>query len=232
MPGDHHDAPHLEPASWGRLVDSLDVANIFVVIQNWLGDKLRAEVSVEDIWQETLWLAWRDRSQHEWRNLTAYRAWLLGIAVNLIRRKQSELGRLNWREPLARDLYPGDEPSDDEVFEWLAAFTEVSTMEALESNQAANALLAGVSPEDAYLLRLAILSGLDGDALARELGVTPGAARVRHWGRRGRAANSARRSCSWCPVPSGSGRWGELRAFRLLRRARWHRRKRDHNARA
>ncbi|MEO8392787.1 MAG: hypothetical protein ABI700_07325 [Chloroflexota bacterium] len=29
------------------------------------------------------------------------------------------------------------------------------------------------------MLRLAILSGLDGDALARELGVTAGAARVR-----------------------------------------------------
>jgi RNA polymerase sigma factor (sigma-70 family) len=107
------------------------------------------------------------------------RAWLLGIAVNLIRRKQSELARLNWREPLARDLYPGDEPSDDEVFEWLAAFTEVGTLEALEINEAANALLAGVSPEDAYLLRLAILSGLDGDALARELGISAGAARVR-----------------------------------------------------
>ena len=48
MPADHHDAPHLEPASWGRLVDSLDVANIFVVIQGWLGDKLRAFVVVRD----------------------------------------------------------------------------------------------------------------------------------------------------------------------------------------
>ncbi len=107
------------------------------------------------------------------------RAWLLGIAANLIRRKQAELARLNRREPLARDLYPGDEPSDDEVFDWLAAFGGVETLEALEANEAAQAILASVSAEDAHILRLAILSGLDGEALARELGVTPGAARVR-----------------------------------------------------
>jgi RNA polymerase sigma-70 factor (ECF subfamily) len=107
------------------------------------------------------------------------RAWLLGIAANLIRRKQAELVRLNWREPLARDLYPTDESSDDDLFDALAAFTSTDSLEALESNEAVNVLLAGVSEDDAYILRLAILSDLDGEALARELGVTPGAARVR-----------------------------------------------------
>lgn len=119
--------------------------------------------------------------QHEDRFNAARqpRAWLLGIAANLIRRKQAELARLDRREPLARDLYPGDEPSDEEVFDWLARWTGVETLEALESDEAANALLASVSADDAHILRLAILSGLDGEALARELGVTAGAARVR-----------------------------------------------------
>ena len=106
------------------------------------------------------------------------RAWLLGIAANLIRRRQSELARLNWREPLARDLYPGDDSSDDDLFDMLAAFSG-GTPEALETNEAVNALLAVVSAEDAHVLRLAILSELDGEALAGELGITPGAARVR-----------------------------------------------------
>ncbi|HVU13971.1 MAG TPA: sigma-70 family RNA polymerase sigma factor [Phototrophicaceae bacterium] len=105
------------------------------------------------------------------------RAWLLGIAANLIRREQSQLAKLNQREPLARDLYPGSEPSDDEVFEWLSSFAENAS--SLENAEAVNVLLDGVSPDDAHVLRLAILNGLDGDALARELGVTPGAARVR-----------------------------------------------------
>ena len=107
------------------------------------------------------------------------RAWLLGIAANLIRREQAELARLDRREPLARDLYPGDEPSDDEVFDWLAVFDGAETLAELEGNETVKALLAGVSADDASVLRLAILSGLDGDALARELGTTPGAARVR-----------------------------------------------------
>lgn len=77
-------APHLSPVTWGELVDSLDAATIFVVISSWLGERARAELSVEDIWQETLWMAWRDRHQHEWTNLTRYRAWLLGIARNRV----------------------------------------------------------------------------------------------------------------------------------------------------
>jgi RNA polymerase sigma-70 factor (ECF subfamily) len=76
--------PHRDPTEWGRLVESLDIASVFVVIASWLGHKLRAQVAVEDIWQETLWLSWRDREQHEWRGLSAFRAWLLSIARNRV----------------------------------------------------------------------------------------------------------------------------------------------------
>lgn len=86
-------APHLEPASWTRLVDSIDLAPVFVLIGGWLGPDARTAVSVEDVWQETLWMAWRDRQQHEWAGLTKYRAWLLGIAKNRIRDIVRNLGR-------------------------------------------------------------------------------------------------------------------------------------------
>jgi RNA polymerase sigma factor (sigma-70 family) len=76
--------PHLDPTRWGELVDSLDVATVFVVLSSWLGTEARIQLSVEDVWQETLWMAWRDRHQHQWVNLTRYRAWLLGIAQNRI----------------------------------------------------------------------------------------------------------------------------------------------------
>jgi RNA polymerase sigma factor (sigma-70 family) len=84
-PAPESPAPHLDPTTWCRLVDSLDAATIFVVIGSWIGAEVRLEVSVEDIWQETLWMAWRDRQQHEWSNLTRYRSWLLGIAHNRVR---------------------------------------------------------------------------------------------------------------------------------------------------
>lgn len=86
-------APHLDPTTWCRLVDSLDAATIFVVLGNWLGPDLRLEVSVEDIWQETLWMAWRDRQQHSWSNLSRYRSWLLGIAHNRVRETVRGLSR-------------------------------------------------------------------------------------------------------------------------------------------
>ena len=111
------------------------------------------------------------------------RAWLLGLAANLIRRKQAELARLNRREPLARDLYPGGkesgEPGDDDLFDWLTQFTPSEARETLDTNETVNVLLAGVSSDDAHILRLGILHSLDGEALARELGISPGAARVR-----------------------------------------------------
>ena len=85
----HAAAPHRDPTEWGRLVESLDIASIFVVIGSWLG----AEASVEDLWQETLWCSWRDREQHEWRNLSAWRTWLLSIARNRVRDAGRTAGR-------------------------------------------------------------------------------------------------------------------------------------------
>jgi RNA polymerase sigma-70 factor (ECF subfamily) len=85
--------PHRDPTEWGRLVESLDVASIFVVIGSWLGPKLRAQIAVEDIWQETLWCSWRDREQHEWLNLSAWRTWLLSIARNRVRDAGRSAGR-------------------------------------------------------------------------------------------------------------------------------------------
>lgn len=108
------------------------------------------------------------------------RAWLLGIAANLIKRKGAERARRERREPLLRDLYRGVEEtlSDDELFDWLASLTNDTQVDD-SSMQEAQMLLASASNDDQRVLTLAILHGLDGETLARELGTTPGAARVR-----------------------------------------------------
>lgn len=51
-----------------------------VLIEAWMGERIRRQLSPEDIWQEALCLAWRDREQHEWVDLRCFRAWLLQIA--------------------------------------------------------------------------------------------------------------------------------------------------------
>ncbi|KAB2852371.1 MAG: sigma-70 family RNA polymerase sigma factor [Anaerolineae bacterium] len=108
------------------------------------------------------------------------RAWLLGIAANLIKRRQVETARLNQREPLVRDLYPTLEGdlSDGELFDRVANLVGM-TEDELDTDSQVAALLRPLSPDDQHIVRLAILNGLDGDTLAHELGIHPGAARVR-----------------------------------------------------
>src|SRR5262245_13948156 len=106
--------------------------------------------------------------------------WLLGIAANLVKRRQAELARRERREPLLRDLYAqtDDTLSDEEIFDLLPIVPE-SSLEALEANEQVRHILAGLSPEDAEVIRLAALHDMDGSALGRALAISPGAARVR-----------------------------------------------------
>ena len=54
---------------------------------------MNAACSAEDIWQETLAVAWRDRAQHRWSGPRDYRSWLISIARNRIRDLARALGR-------------------------------------------------------------------------------------------------------------------------------------------
>lgn len=123
-------------------------------------------------------------------------AWLLGIAANLIKRKQAERITRNRREPLVRDLYSGPEEAlgEDELFDRLATLAVPGPAQDLEADEEVSAILAYVSKDDQRVLRLAVLHGLNGEALAQTLGITPGAARVRLH----RALNRLR--AAW-PVP-------------------------------
>ena len=108
------------------------------------------------------------------------KAWLLGIAANLIKRRQTEMAKRDRREPLMRDLYPDmqDTLSDDELFDLLPV-TSYGSLEDVEADETTQHLLSGLSKSDADLLRLAILHDMSGEALAKALGVSPVAARVR-----------------------------------------------------
>lgn len=109
------------------------------------------------------------------------KAWLLGIAANLVRRKQAKQIAQNQREPLIRDLYPQTQQnfSDDDLFDRLHQYAENNPEQQLESNQTVANLLALLSNTDQEIIRLAILEGLDGNALAYRLNISAGAARVR-----------------------------------------------------
>jgi RNA polymerase sigma factor (sigma-70 family) len=108
-------------------------------------------------------------------------AWLLGIGANVIKRKKVELARRSWRELFIGDLsLEQQEPlSEDDLFDQISVCTSAGPEEDFEANEQAMLLLSLVSPEDQQLLFLAFLYGFEREALAKKLGITPVAARVR-----------------------------------------------------
>lgn len=109
------------------------------------------------------------------------KAWLLGIAANLLRRQQNEVNQREHREPLMRDLIEDEAASDDELFDQLAEISTNTSDPARisEANEALVGLLSAVSMEDQHILRLAVLHEMNGDEVAQAFGITSGAARVR-----------------------------------------------------
>src|SRR5262245_57327825 len=70
---------------WERSLAAIDPAAMLVRIDARMGALLRRRTSVEDIWQETLMHAWRDRARHRWTGARGFRAWLMEIAENRMR---------------------------------------------------------------------------------------------------------------------------------------------------
>ncbi len=119
----------------------------------------------------------------------APQAWLLGIAVNVIRRKKVDRARRARREVPIQQVFPVFEEAEAErasetghgsdTRDGSAAQVATGSEIALEAHEQAEGLLALIPAEEREVLRLAILEDFDGDELAERLGVTPGAARMR-----------------------------------------------------
>jgi RNA polymerase sigma-70 factor (ECF subfamily) len=142
------------------------------------GRDLPLDAAAQDLLNEVI----EEALEHEARFRAAGqpKAWLLGIAANLVKRRQQDMMRRERREPLIRDLHPEVEAqmSDDELFDWFADVA-ASTTDAFEQREDVEVLLSALAADDEHVLRLAIMNGLDGVSLAKALKITPGAARVR-----------------------------------------------------
>ncbi len=109
------------------------------------------------------------------------RAWLLGIAVNVMKRRRVMLARRFRHEELLGNLgrhYPA-QFDESAILDTLLPPVTIGPAQIVESDEQAAALLALVSSEDQRILRLAVLEGHQHNSLAQELGITQGPARVR-----------------------------------------------------
>jgi RNA polymerase sigma factor (sigma-70 family) len=107
--------------------------------------------------------------------------WLLGIALNVLRRRKAEQARQGLRERWTSAVRsPGDElGAQADVFERIGAASSVDELAEVEAEDAAERLLALVSVADQEIVRLAVIKGWNSEELARRLGTKPGTARVR-----------------------------------------------------
>jgi RNA polymerase sigma factor (sigma-70 family) len=106
-------------------------------------------------------------------------AWLLGISVNVIKRKKAELAQRARRETSIAALSQQESLSEGELFDQVASCVLAGPEQDIEANEQASSLLSLVSAEDQRLLRLAFLYDFEREALAEQLGITSVAARVR-----------------------------------------------------
>jgi RNA polymerase sigma factor (sigma-70 family) len=108
-------------------------------------------------------------------------AWLLGIAINVIKRNKTELIKRSQRELSIGgfSLMQEEHLSESELFDQLTADSSAGPDQEIAADEQAELLLSLVSPEDQHILMLAFLQGFEREALAQKLGISPGATRVR-----------------------------------------------------
>src|SRR5579883_3504170 len=108
------------------------------------------------------------------------RAWFLGIAANVIKRRRTSLFKQSQRElSLSGSLLATEPGSESVFFDQLSGLTHPSPEQEVETRAQVAELLALASPEDRRILRLAFLQDLDTSNLALALNVSPASARVR-----------------------------------------------------
>ena len=164
--------PHLDPISWDLLIDGLGPASCLVVIDSWMGQHLSSQVAAEDIWQEALFLSWRDREQHRWRNVRAYRGWLLEIARNRIHdhaRRASALKRGGGQKPA---LFSEMGLAEDVTLGSLLPSGSTTPSRVASTNERAQQMkvaLAELPEEQATILRKHLFEEREMAEIAREL---------------------------------------------------------------
>lgn len=109
-------------------------------------------------------------------------AWLLGIAVNLLKQKKREIQQRRQHEIALSDFQQHSQvssASDEDPLDRLSTLYGKGLEEETEMREEVRYLLSLVSEKDRYILELSYIQGLDGDALALELDCSYTAAQVR-----------------------------------------------------
>jgi len=167
--------------TWERLIEAVGPASLLVVIDHRLGPALRGRTSAEDIWQETLLHAWRDRDQCSCADVAGFRRWLLGIADHRIRDARDfhdAAKRTSRREQaIARPASNGDGSWGAEPMRTTTPSRIAVQREQADQMQLA---LAGLPEDLRAVLLLRLFEGQTIPEIALRLGIGESAAKHRY----------------------------------------------------
>jgi RNA polymerase sigma-70 factor (ECF subfamily) len=129
---------------------------------------------IDGIIHETINETWirAVRTEHRFDPARPALPWLLAIATNVLLERR----RANYRD--RRQLNETDLTANDALLETMRSVSDTAA-DANFDRQAVQAILADLPDGTRSLLEARFMQGLDGPALAKRLGISHGAARVR-----------------------------------------------------
>lgn len=168
-----------DPGEWDSLIASIHPPSLLVVIESRMSALLRSRLAPEDVLQEALLHAWRDRSGFRSQGAGSFRAWLLGIIEHRLRDAADREGALKrgGGNSARRLLSDGVPPAV------LHSTTPSRFAVYRETVEIMSEALASLPPELGQVVRLRLFEQVPTDQIALRLGV--GHAAVRHRLRRG-----------------------------------------------
>ena len=178
---------HIE--AWPRLIEAVGPASLLAIINGRMSTALKQRFCAEDMLQESLAHAWRDRAKFQWQGLRSFRAWLLSIIDHRIRDTvdhESAQKRGGGRQALSLDRTNLDSSSSEAIPPELAASTTPSRL-AMFKEQAGAMERAMMALPDEFrdVVRLRLWEQREMKEIAEMLGI--GVEAVRHRFRKGAA---------------------------------------------
>lgn len=143
----------------------------------WAMSQEEAQELAEEVLAEVVTIALAKATEFDPRRNP--RAWLLGIGSRVVLRRRDALFTQRRREAGPPPGAPTESSLDDQLFDRLAALSSPDVALTVEQADAVDRLLAPLTPDARQVVRLGIIAGLQGEALALVLQCKPGTARVR-----------------------------------------------------
>ena len=110
------------PGDWDRLLEAIGLPALLVLIHERMSSRLKKWYQPEDVLQEGLLHAWRDRHRMEWQGIRAFRRWFLQVLENRLRDLSDHVGAAKRGDGnVAPSLDVGD--GGEEVPRFVAAVT-------------------------------------------------------------------------------------------------------------